>query len=125
VSWADLGPHEQDAFLQLLGQPSLWAFAVVAGQIGTDQAIGVLDQEVTPEVLAVLRAGGWGPHHLPRRHTIDALLRAVQINTRLKRDSKASLRGVAEELGMTLGDAHAVLRVLAGYAGAKALVELR
>lgn len=126
MSWADLAQREQDAFIKLLEQPSLWAFAVVAAKLGMEQAIGALDREGhTPEVVNALRSGGWGPQHLPRRHTIDALLLSVRLVVPLERDPKASLRGVVEELGVALPDAHAALRVLESYAGTRALAGVR
>lgn len=124
--WADLGRRDQDAFIKLLELPALWAFAVVAAQIGMDNAFEHLDLEDLPaEVLSALRTGGWGAHHLPRRHAVESLLLAVRLTVRLKRDKTLGLSVVADRLGIPQESAFAALRVLEGYAGPAALAGVR
>jgi hypothetical protein len=112
----------------ILLDTSLWAFSVVAAQLGVDGAVGVCrSRELPPEVVEVLAPGHGGVKNLPSYADAVALTWAPRVymtlHPRPKKEKGASkkpevppLRVVAANLGLTMDQLHAVRRVLDEYA---------
>ena len=133
VTFAPLGfgtmsePERHFLLRRLLIYPPLWAFSVVAGVCGLDAAVmACKTRELPSEVVTKLADGSWTTAHLPAHGEAVALTWAPRVWRELhphpkgkgaerKRPETLPLRLLAEKLGMSLPDLHAVRRVLDKY----------
>jgi len=83
-----------------LRSPALWAFAVVAGEMGLHGAIQACETgEITDAALARLTEGRWTTKHLPPREKAEQVILAVVIKARMRKGR--CIEEIAGKLGAT------------------------
>lgn len=87
---------EHSTILCLLRVPGLWAFSLLAGRFGLDEAVAMCDGDLSDEALGVLGEGSYTPDHLPDGETIKLALLGARV---LARSKTRDVAEIYRELG--------------------------
>jgi hypothetical protein len=112
---ADLSQQEHAALLRALRAPALWAFQLLAAQIGFDQALTCCEERRVPLAAAAqLDACGYDEGDLPLAEEVRHLVHGVRVKLAWKK-SKEPLQTAAKRLGLTVREAQKGLKIYAHY----------
>jgi len=115
IKYADLSSKETAILTRLLGSPHMWPFALLAADVGFDEAVVLCaSREISDSSLAKLAEGFYTVDDLPSGRTIRLLIWACRLQRRREgriKNKEVSLQEVAEATGGTLGDAVEALRL--------------
>lgn len=104
MTWlADLTDTEHRYVLRMLEAPSLWAFALLAGEHGLERAVGLCEHReggMPPEDEAVLARGDYTPLHLPEPEAIRYAILGCRIEARRQKKGTDAFLQACLDLGV-------------------------
>jgi hypothetical protein len=118
VKHADLTRLEQEALTRALRAPALWPLALLAGEVGFDQAVeACAHYEVPDAAVAAFEACAYRAEDLPSYSDVIEMIQGVRLKLAWQPRSEP-LQTAARRVGLSVQDAQAALRTLSRF-GAK------